>query len=138
MTYLLDTDICIYLINRRAPHWQRIADRIIALTEERVLLSALTVAELRYGIAKSERPIKNQAALDAFLADFDVIAFNANAAMVYGKLRAALEKKERPIGPVDTLIAAHAVEQDATLITHNTTELSRVPGLRLQDWTQPV
>lgn len=138
MSYLLDTNICIYLIDRRTPHWQHIAEQLIAVQEERVLLSAFTVAELRYGVTKSSHAAKNQIALDTFLADFEVAAFDAVAATVYGPLRAGLESKGKPIGPLDILIAAHAVSLSATLVTHNTREFSRVPSLRLADWTKPV
>ena len=136
--YLLDTNICVYLINRREPYWQNIAARLTAVDEARVVLSALTVGELSFGVANSRHPGRNQAALDTFLADFEVIAFDANAAREYGKLRAALEKKGQPIGAVDTLIAAHALSEGTTVVTHNTKEFSRVPGLRLTDWTKPL
>jgi tRNA(fMet)-specific endonuclease VapC len=138
MDYLLDTNICIDLINRRAAWWQRLADRITAVKRARVLLSALTVAELRYGVAKSPSPDKNRLALDTFLVDFEVVAFDSPAAQAYGEIRATLEKKGTPIGALDTLLAAHAQSIGATFVTHNTREFGRVPGLKLVDWTRPA
>ena len=92
MDYLLDTDICIDLINRRAAWWERLADRITAVKRGRVLLSALTVAELRYGVAKSPSPDKNRLALDTFLIDFEVVAFDSGSSSLRRGSRDAGEK----------------------------------------------
>lgn len=131
MSYLLDTNICIDLIQHRPP-WQHVAQRIAGVRAARVLLSAVTVAELRYGVAKSP---KYGIALDIFLLDFEVVSFDVAAAEAYGEVRAALESI--PIGPLDTLLAAHAKSLDVTFVTHNTREFARVSGLKLADWTLP-
>jgi tRNA(fMet)-specific endonuclease VapC len=133
---MLDTNICVYLLaghdaEKRATIMSRQPD-------EELLLSAIVVAELRFGVANSEWRKANHEQLDNFLRDFRILAFDAAAAAAYGDLRVVLQKKGRPIGPLDTLIAAHALSEDTTLVTHNTKEFSRVPGLKLADWTKPL
>ena len=130
MTFMLDSDICIYLLAGRDA--EKRANIMARQPDEQMLLSALVVAELRFGVAKSQWHKVNEALLNKFLLDFHVQPFDAAAAAFYGNLRAV------PIGPLDNLIAAHAVSLGATLVTHNTREFSRVPGLQLADWTQPV
>lgn len=127
---MLDSDICIYLLAGRDA--EKRANIMARQPDEQMLLSALVVAELRFGVAKSQWHKVNEALLNKFLLDFHVQPFDAAAAAFYGNLRAV------PIGPLDNLIAAHAVSLGATLVTHNTREFSRVPGLQLADWTQPV
>ena len=127
---MLDSDICIYLLAGRDA--EKRANIMARQPDEQMLLSALVVAELRFGVAKSQWHKVNEALLNKFLLDFNVQPFDAAAAAFYGNLRAV------PIGPLDNLIAAHAVSLGATLVTHNTREFSRVPGLQLADWTQPV
>ena len=136
MTFMLDSDICIYLLAGRDA--EKRANIMARQPDEQMLLSALVVAELRFGVAKSQWHKVNEALLNKFLLDFHVQPFDAAAAAFYGNLRAVLEKKGTPIGPLDNLIAAHAVSLGATLVTHNTREFSRVPGLQRADWTQPV
>jgi tRNA(fMet)-specific endonuclease VapC len=131
VSYFLDTNICIDLIQRRSP-WARVLEQLTALRGARVLLSALTVAELQYGVAKNP---KYRPALDTFLVDLEVVPFDSSAAEAYGDVLAALEKKGASIGPIDTLLAAHAKSMNATFVTHNTREFSRVAGLKLADWT---
>lgn len=95
------------------------------------------MSELSYGVEKSKWRKANTALLDKFLRDFHIVPYDERAARICGVLRAALEKKGHPIGPMDTLIAAHAVSMDATLITHNTREFARVSNLAIEDWTLP-
>lgn len=136
MSYMLDTDICIYLLTDRVPEKR---EHILARQpEEPLLLSAVTVSELSYGVEKSKWRKANTALLDRFLCDFQVLPYDEKAAQTCGIVRAALEKKGRPIGPMDTLIAAHAVSIGATLITHNTRDFGRVAGLTINDWTIPA
>ena len=136
MSYMLDTDICIYLLTDRAPDKR---EHILARQPESpLLLSVVTVSELSYGVEKSKWRKANTALLNTFLRDFQIVPYDERAARLCGTLRAALEKKGQPIGPLDTLIAAHAVALGATLITHNTREFKRVPGLSVEDWTLPV
>ena len=131
MKYLLDTDTCVYLIKRRPPqvHEHLRRHRLSALG-----LSSIVVSELSWGVAKSGLQ-KNVEALDAFLAAFQVAAYDQAAAFVYGRLRADLERRGTLIGPLDMLIAAHALSLDLTLVTNNEREFKRVPGLRIENWT---
>ena len=128
--YLLDTNICIYIINRRPPE---VVLRFDGLSFGDVAVSSITVAELDYGAAKigSER---NRAALQKFLAPLEVLPFDDEATRHYGSLRARLERLGTPIGPLDMLIAAHALALDCVLVTNNVREFSRVPMLRLENW----
>jgi len=137
MAWLLDTNTCIYLLTGNQPDYQpNILARLEALPRnERPLISSVVLSELQYGVRKSRWRKANQALLDAFLLDFDLSDYGANAAVFYGELRTGLEKRGQPIGPMDMMIAAHALALDATLVTHNTREFARVKGLRLEDWT---
>ncbi len=136
MAWLLDTNTCIYLLTGKHPDFQRnILARLDALPRnERPLISSVVLSELRYGVRKSRWRKANQALLDEFLLDFNVSDYGASAAFSYGELRTDLEKRGHPIGPMDMMIAAHALALDATLVTHNTREFRRVKGLRLEDW----
>jgi tRNA(fMet)-specific endonuclease VapC len=136
MAWLLDTNTCIYLLTGKQPDYQRnILARLDALPRnERPVISSVVLSELQYGIRKSRWRKANQALLDAFLLDFNLSDYGAGAAVFYGELRTALEKRGQPIGPMDMMIAAHALALDATLVTHNTREFARVKGLRLEDW----
>ena len=131
--YLLDTDTCIYLINRRAGH-ERLLSHFEKLEYGDVLISSITAAELEYGIAKSRRGAENRNRYGLFVARFEISPFDERAASVYGLLRAALESGGTPIGPLDTLIAAHALSLNATLITGNVREFSRVGKLKIENW----
>ncbi|MDP2806208.1 MAG: type II toxin-antitoxin system VapC family toxin [Gallionellaceae bacterium] len=131
MKLMLDTNTCIALIKRKPLH------ALQKFTEYQVGdigVSSVTLAELRYGVAKSQHHAKNQAALDEFMLPLEVAAFDEQATLAYGVLRAALEKKGTPIGPLDTMIAAHALSLDVTLVTNNTREFKRVPKLTVVDW----
>ncbi len=92
------------------------------------------MSELRYGVRKSRWRKANQTLLDEFLLDFDVHDYGASTTVFYGELRADLDRRGRPIGPMDMMITAHALSLDATLVTHNTREFRRVKGLRIEDW----
>ena len=97
-------------------------------------ISSITVAELRYGVEKSKYGARNRRAVEQFLTPLAIADFDASAAQLYGQIRAALEAKGTPIGRLDTLIAAHALSLDVTLVTNNTKEFSRVPGGGLENW----
>lgn len=131
--YLLDTDACIYLINRRAGH-ERLLGHFEKLEYGDVLISSITAAELEYGIAKSRRGTENRNRFDLFIARFEIAPFDDRAASAYGPLRAVLEADGTPIGPLDTLIAAHALSLNATLITNNVREFNRVAKLKIENW----
>ena len=131
MNYLLDTDICIYIIKR---HPASVVARLRGCVPGEVALSSLTVAELRFGAEKSQSPDKNHDALDHFLSPFEVLPFDERVGAVYGEVRAKLERRGTPIGPLDTLIAAHALALGVTLVTNNEREFARVAGLRWENW----
>jgi len=129
----LDTNICIYIINQRSAAPVR---ALRARAKETVAISAITVAELEHGIAKSDAAERNRVALQHFLAPLEIAPFDAAAAQCYGEIRAHLERRGTPIGPNDLFIAAHAISTGATLVTNNTSEFSRVPGLSVENWTK--
>lgn len=131
MRYMLDTNICIQIMNQAS---DKMLARLIE-HEGQLCLSTVAAAELRFGAAKSAAQKKNQQLLAEFLAPLEVMPFDEDAAGSYGEVRAALEKAGKPIGPLDTLIAGHALSLSATLVTNNTREFVRVKGLRVVDWT---
>jgi tRNA(fMet)-specific endonuclease VapC len=128
--FLLDTNICIYIINARPPH---VLERFRREAIGDIGISAITAAELAYGVAKSGSA-RNRAALEKFLAPLEIAAFDAGVFWHYGDIRAELEWRGQPIGSLDTLIAAHALALDATLVTNNGAEFSRVKALRVENW----
>ncbi|WP_366913452.1 type II toxin-antitoxin system VapC family toxin [Rhodoferax sp.] len=130
MRYLLDTNICIYVINHRPP---AVLDRFLAHEMDGLGLSAITASELYWGVCKSGS-VRNQTVLDKFLSPLTVLDYDQAAARKYGELRAYLEKQGTPIGPLDQQIAAHALALGLTLVTNNVREFERVPGLRLENW----
>lgn len=132
MILLLDTNICIHLIRGRSPEVVR---RFEDYAVGEIGVSSVTVAELRFGVEKSRRPEENRRALEQFLLPLEVVGFDGDAAVAYGRVRAGLAARGTPIGPLDTLIAAQAVALDLALVTNNVGEFSRVPGLRVEDWT---
>jgi len=133
MRYLLDTNTLIYVLNARPDH-QAVLERFDREDPQDLVVSSITLAELRYGIAKSRRREANRGALRDALAALNVAAFDARAAETYGPLRAELEASGKPIGPLDTLVAAHALSLGLTLVTSNEREFSRVRRLRVEDW----
>lgn len=132
MIYLLDTNICIYIISKKSTG---LIDKFKAARfEGKIGISAVTYAELQYGVAKSSRKSENQLALARFLVPLKTYEFDEKAGMAFGMLRADLEKVGKTIGPYDMLIAAHAMSLDATLITNNENEFSRIQGLKIENW----
>ena len=125
------TDICIYLIMQHPPS---VLERFLSHPVGDIGISSITVAELEYGVSKSRRTTKNRAALAQFLSPLEVASFDRDAAAVYGRLRATLEQKGRPIGSMDLLIAAHALSLSVRLVTNNAREFRRVPRLRVANW----
>lgn len=131
MNYLLDTNICIYLIKKK-PFTLLQEFNQYSLGE--IGISVITVAELQYGVQKSRRPAQNQRALTQFLLPLTVVEFDYQATLRYGQIRAELEAAGTPIGPLDTLIAAHALSLDVTLVTNDIKEFERVPDLKVVNW----
>lgn len=130
LRYLLDTNTCIYIVNRQPP---AVFEHFKDLRAGQVAISSITGAELHFGVAKSGSG-RNLKALEKFLAPLDVLPFDDMAMLEYGRLRANLERAGRPIGALDTLIAAHALALDCVLVTNNLREFKRVPKLRLENW----
>ena len=131
----LDTNIAIYVINRRVPAVRlRLAEQLRLGTE--IGFSIIALFELRYGHARSDRRVESDRLLAEFLAPGIVLLpFDAEDAAHAGDIRADLESKGTPIGPFDYLIAAQARRRGATLVTANLREFARVPGLLVADWT---
>ena len=127
---LLDTNICIHVINAKPP---AVLERFRQYRMGEVGLCSVVAAELAYGVAKSGSA-RNRQALEMFLAPLIILPFDDEAVWAYGNLRAELERKGTPIGALDTMIAAHALSQQSTLVTNNTREFARVPGLALENW----
>jgi tRNA(fMet)-specific endonuclease VapC len=132
LSRLLDTNTCIYLIRRRP---KEALQRFERFEVGEVGVSVITVSELRYGVEKNTRPEQNLRALEQFLLPLEVQDFGPEATVSYGRVRASLEERDMPIGPLDTLIAAHALSLGATLVTNNSREFERVSGLQIEDWT---
>jgi tRNA(fMet)-specific endonuclease VapC len=132
--YMLDTSICVELLRGRAA---RVFARMRRRSVEDIALSTLVVSELQYGVARSARPAHHAALLLQFCAPLAILPFDQQAAAAYGPLRAALERKGARIGPLDALIAAHALSGGMTLITNNEREFRRVAGLKVENWLVP-
>lgn len=128
--YLLDTNICIYVINARPP---AVLARFMAHEIDGLGISAITASELYWGVFKSGS-IRNRTTLEKFLSPLSVLDYDLAAAQHYGELRAFLEKQGTPIGPLDQQIAAHALALGITLVSNNVREFEKVPGLQLENW----
>jgi tRNA(fMet)-specific endonuclease VapC len=130
LIYLLDTNTCVYAIKRDPLVLRRLQER----SPDEFGISAVTLAELWFGAAKSSRPQRTRESVDAFLKPIEVLPFEAEAAERYAEVRLQLEKEGRPIGERDLLIAAIAKSRHLTVVTHNVREFSRVSGLKVEDW----
>ena len=127
---LLDINICIYIINAKPP---AVLARFQQYRLGDIGLCSVVAAELAFGVAQSGSA-RNREALDMFLAPLTILPFDAAAVWIYGDLRADLERRGTPIGSLDTMIAAHALSQHALLVTNNSREFAKVPGLQLDNW----
>jgi len=130
---MLDTNICIYYIKQKPAY---IVEKVQQCMLDGLCISVITLAELEQGVAKSAYPERNAEKLAQFLSIFDVLSFDGAAATAYGIIQADLQRKGTPIGPMDTLIAAHAKAEGLTLVTNNTREFERVRGLTLENWAE--
>ena len=133
MNYFLDTNICIFHINDSAP---KMSDKLENQHFENIKIPSMVVAELLYGIQKSQRQSENLKRYKAFISLFEVITFDTNAAQHYAAIRAQLEKSGKPIGGNDIIIAAITRANNGILITNNTKEFERVENLVIEDWTK--
>ena len=133
MQYLLDTNICIYLIKQKPP---KVLARFQTLALSDIGISSITVAELEYGVCKSQQQKKNRSALMQFLIPLEIVEFDQAAATRYGSIRSDLESRGLVIGAMDMLIAAHALSLGVTLVSNNVREFSRVDNLSLENWAE--
>ena len=131
---LLDTNTCIYIINNRPPN---VLERFSKYKAGEVGISSIAASELAYGVAKSGS-VRNRKALEMFLAPLQILPFDSQCLWFYADLRASLEKQGLTIGAMDTLIAAHALSIDGTLVTNNLKEFARVPKLKLENWFEAI
>ena len=131
MRYMLDTNICIYVIKHKPV---TVFQKLQNINPEDVCISSVTYAELVHGVEKSAAVEKNRLALSMLLANKEILDFDVDAADCYGKIRAALEKKGTPIGTLDMMIAAHAQSLGYTVVTNNVKEFSRVSALQIENW----
>ncbi len=131
MKYLLDTNTCIRFINGRAP---QIRQKMLTINASEIGISVIVQAEMYAGSAKSQTPEHSRQVQQEFFERFAIVLFDEKAALVYGDIRASLEKQGTPIGGNDLLIAASAIAHDLILVSHNTREFGRVHGLKLEDW----
>ena len=134
MRYMLDTNICIYLIKRQP---REVIDKFQGIAPGEIAISSVTVAEMMYGVAKSQHKDKNKSALESFLAPLEIVDFDFKAAQHYGTVRAYLEKMGTPIGAYDLMIAAHALSLGLVLVTNNKREFQRIPDLIVENWVNP-
>lgn len=133
MRYMLDTNICIYAIKHKP---EKVFNILQEVDPEDVCVSSVTYAELVHGVEKSAAVEKNRLALFMLLANIEIKNFDTDAADCYGKIRADLEKKGTPIGPLDMMIAGHAQSLDLTIVTNNVKEFARVDNLKIENWTE--
>jgi tRNA(fMet)-specific endonuclease VapC len=133
MKYMLDTNICIYIIKRK-PH--DVIERFTRAEIAQIGISAITLSELLYGVFKSSNPEQNEMALMQFIAPLEILPYGDEASRYYGELRAHLEKQGTPIGSLDMLIAAQALSIPCTLVTNNEKEFIRVPNLKIDNWAK--
>ncbi len=131
MNFLIDTNICIYLMNNRPPQVLR---RFKRMEVGQVGVSSITVSELQYGVAKSKRQQENQQRLDEFLIPFDILPYDGAASKIYGEIRAEPAQQGRAIGPLDLLIAAQVISKKLVLVTDNEQEFKRIPALKIENW----
>ncbi len=129
--YMLDTDICVYVIKKRPAN---LLKKFNAIPPNDLCISTITYAELQYGVERSSSKKMNQRILVDFVSYLEVQHWNVEAARQYGKIRTSLEKKGKPIGNMDLLIAAHALSQQCILVSNNLREFSRIRGLQCENW----
>lgn len=132
--YLVDTNICIYAIKKKNDF---LLDQIRKHRQFGLYVSVLTIAELEFGISNSRYPERNRLSLLEFLTIFETLLFDDHDAITYGKIKTALRREGKVIGPIDTLLAAQALTKDLVMVTNNVKEFDRIDGLRIEDWSSP-
>lgn len=131
--YMIDTNICIYIMNRRPIE---IIQKFKGLDVGEIGVSTVTVSELQYGVANSKNRRSNKQRVEEFLAPLEIMPYDEAAARIYGEIRHKLEKQGKPIGPLDLLIAAHALCRNLVLVTNNEKEFRRVKNLKVENWVK--
>lgn len=129
--YLLDTNICIYAMKNSYPS---LSKKLFQIPPSEIYVSSITVGELEYGCSKSKWGDRSRSVMNLFLAAYTILPFDHSDAIVFGRLRAELAAAGSLIGPYDMQIAAQGVARGLTVVTHNTKEFARVPGIQLEDW----
>ena len=133
MKFLIDTNICIYIMNNRPPE---VFQKFKSIQVGDIGISSITVSELHYGVSKSKRIEENLKRLKEFLVPFEVLPYDENASKYYGRIRSHLENQGNLIGPLDLLIAAHALSNGLILITNNEKEFKRIKSLKTENWAE--
>jgi len=131
MKYMLDTNICIYIIKEKP---EKVINKFHTLDVGDVCISSITLAELEYGVEKSQYTERNRLALAGFLSSIEVLPFSDKVASEYGIIRAELERQGNIIGAYDLMIGAHALSENITLVTNNMKEFQRINKLSLENW----
>lgn len=129
--YLLDTNICIFIKNKKP---LQVLEKLHKDIHKRICISSITIAELQFGVYNSQKVEKNRISLTEFLAPFEILHFDDNDAEQFGKIRAYLKMEGNVIGPYDMLIAAQAISKDLILVTNNMSEFKRIKDLKIEDW----
>jgi tRNA(fMet)-specific endonuclease VapC len=133
MIYLIDTNICIYLMNQKPV---KVIQKIKNTEVGQIGISTITVSELKYGVAKSNLKKQNAQRLEEFLTPFEILPYDETASEYYGMIRAELESQGKVIGPLDMLIAAHALSKDMILVINNEKEFLRIKSLKVENWAK--
>lgn len=131
--YLLDTNICIYIIKKKPVNVLKTLKKKLV---KEIYISSITIAELEYGVSKSQYPERNKAALIEFLSVFNILPFSDKDAYEFGHIKTDLEKKGKPIGPMDLLIASQAKSNNLILVTNNVKEFERIKDLKIENWVE--
>jgi tRNA(fMet)-specific endonuclease VapC len=133
MKFLLDTNICIYIIKEKP---LSVKKRFQSVNSSDIGISIVTVAELEYGAAKSQNPPRNRQTLTTFCIPFEIVGLNPEDARIFGNIRADLERQGQPIGSYDLLIAAQAINRSLIVVTNNVKEFSRIDNLLIENWVE--
>ena len=133
MIYLIDTNICIYLMNQKP---SEVIQKFKNTEIGQIGISTITVSELNYGVEKSNFKKQNAQRLEEFLTPFEILPYDEAASKYYGMIRTQLESQGKVIGPLDMLIAAHALSKDLVLVTNNEKEFLRIKSLKVENWAQ--
>ncbi len=133
MQYMLDTNICIFVLRNKVT--EQLNQKLTSNKFSDIAISAITLAELEVGVQKSYNPEKAEEKLQLFIAPFSILPFEIKDTLVYAQVRNELEINGTPVGPLDTLIASHALSNNLTIITNNVRGFSRIKDLKIEDWT---